>query len=285
VTGKKLGVIYQQLKQSFKQAGLHQSGLEAHLLLEWAAGLTYKDVISDPDKIVEEVICTQLGEGLERRLNGESIHRIRGWREFYGLEFHLSPETLEPRPDSEALIDLVLPVLQKCQGKIQLLDMGTGSGALSVALLVHQPQSYATGVDIAAGALKMATYNAKLNGVGERFTPCLSDGFAQVTGKYDLIISNPPYIVRAEIAGLDRTVRDFDPLIALDGGEDGLDFYRQLALSSRQFLEDCGKIAVEIGQGQEDQVTILFAEQDFRLVDKKDDLSGTCRALLFEDRL
>jgi len=160
--------------------------------------------------------------------------------------------------------------------------MGTGSGALAIALLAHVPQCQATGVDIAADALQTAAHNAALHGVEGRFQTLLSDGFTNVEGKYDFIISNPPYIASADIPTLDKTVRDFDPLPALDGGTDGLDFYRLLASHSRQFLEPLGQIALEIGFGQKPQVTDLFDNAGFQLVKAADDLSGTCRALLFE---
>jgi len=285
VKDNELKIIYQQLKADFKQAGIGEAGLEAQLLLEWAADLSYKDIITDPDRRLNGAELTQLQQGLVRRLRGESIHRIRGWREFYGLPFQLSPDTLEPRPDSETLIDLILPVIRalaRQQEKIALLDMGTGSGALAITLLVHVPQLIATAVDIASGALEVAARNARQNGVAARFQPLLSDGFAKVEGKYDFIISNPPYIARPQILELDKTVRDFDPVVALDGGEDGLDFYRQLALMSRDFLNPSGQICVEIGQGQEAQIKALFAAQGFCLIAQQDDLAGICRVLMFK---
>jgi len=279
-----LGSLYQHLRHYFADLSPGKTGLEAYWLLEWAADINYKDIVSDPDRLLDVETLAKLESGLKRRLRGESIHRIKGMREFYGLPFSLSPDTLEPRPDSEALIDLVLPFIQqqaRQKKSLQLLDMGTGSGILSIALLAHIPQLHATGVDIVTGALTTARQNAHLNGVEERFQPLASDWFSQVKGKYDFIISNPPYIAHADIATLDRTVRDFDPLIALDGGVDGLDFYRQLARLSGDFLISDGKIAVEIGQGQKTQVIDFFSAQDFRLIATKDDLAGICRALLF----
>jgi len=282
---RKLGAVYQQLRQSFKQANIDHGGLEAALLLEWGVGVTYQDIMTNGDWLIDEIDLKKIEDGLKRRLNGESIHRIRGWREFYGLPFHLCVDTLEPRPDSEALIELVLPpirTLAEQQESIHLLDMGTGSGALAISLANAVPQLLVTGVDIAPGAVEIAQKNAFLNGVEARFQPLLSNWFENVTGEYDFIISNPPYIASHEIATLEKKVRDFDPIIALDGGKDGLDFYRQLAQDSHQFLKPHGKIGVEIGQGQEAQVTALFSFHDFHLIGQGDDLAGIRRALLFE---
>jgi len=284
VSENRLGFVYQQLRQRFAASDMGKTGLEAFLLLEWAVGASYKDIVADPDRLLDEAHLAKIEEGVRRRLGGESIHRIRGYREFYGLNFQLSPDTLEPRPDSEALIDLVLPVLRERAsqgGKVQLLDMGTGSGALAIALLCQVPSLYATGVDIAQGALDAAVINAHLNRVEARFQPLKSNWFDKVAGKYDMIIANPPYIVRADIARLDRMVRDFDPIIALDGGEDGLDSYRQLALMSGHFLLPDGFVGVEIGQGQQSRVTELFVAQGLSLIENRQDLAGICRALLF----
>jgi len=297
VRDNSLAALFGYVKQRLTDSGIDQAGFEAWLLLEWACAperftkpsetkttLTRKDIFLNGDQLINQQAIAKLEEGLERRLGGESIHRIRGEREFYGLIFHLSPDTLEPRPDSETLIDLVLPLIEKkaTQNPVHLLDMGTGSGALAIALLSQIPQLYATAVDIAAGALETAMNNARLHGVEDRFKPLLSDGFAEVRGKYDFIISNPPYIARSDIPHLDKRVRDFDPLIALDGGADGLDFYRLLASLSRQFLFPTGQIAVEIGQGQDEDVAALFEGQGFLLTSMADDLAGIHRALLFD---
>jgi len=282
---ERLGDVYLRLKGCFKEIGSDNAGLEAYLLLEWVADIDYKDIVVNPDKLLGEKILCKLEEARARRLCGESVHRIRGWREFYGLPFHLSPDTLEPRPDSEVLVDLILPFIQervRKQERVKLLDMGTGSGALVIALLSQVPQLHGVGVDISRAAVMMAQQNARLNNVEERFQAIMSDGFDEIKECFDFIISNPPYIARSDIANLDVTVRNFDPIKALDGGEDGLDFYRQLALKSGDFLTKNGFIGIEIAQGKEAQVTALFAFHGLVLVAKSNDLAGICRALLFQ---
>ena len=190
---------------------------------------------------------------MARRIAREPVHRIIGEREFYGLPLHLTAATLVPRPDTETLVDLALPFVKETAartGACRILDIGTGSGAIALALLSAVPQAIATGTDISAEACMVAETNARALGFADRFTAIRSNWFDAVSGEYDLIVSNPPYIATDEIADLDADVRDYDPLAALDGGEDGLDAYRVLARRSAPFLAENGAIAVEIGHDQ-----------------------------------
>jgi len=282
---KNLGQVFYETKRQLEKAGHEQAVLEARILLEWATKTTYKDILITPEKTVDDLSCQTLKQAVERCKRGESVHRIVGFREFYGLKFFLSPSTLEPRPDTEVLVDLILPFIKqlaKEKTSVNLLDMGTGSGAIAIALLFECPQLHGVGVDIAQDALDMAVKNAKNCGVAARFTPLKSDWFSQVIGHYDVIVSNPPYIKTEDIAGLDKNVRDFDPFLALDGGEDGLQFYRKLAQQASSFLTNKGIVVVEIGQGQERQVEKIFAEENYQLIEKNRDLNGIIRALLFQ---
>ncbi|AQS41002.1 MAG: Release factor glutamine methyltransferase [Candidatus Tokpelaia hoelldobleri] len=266
--------------QTLQQAGIEQARLDARLLVEWATATTRLDALARPELALTPEQGAKLDAALQRRVTGEPTHRIIGTRGFYGLDFTLSTDTLEPRPDTETLIDLVLPFLQT-QANPTALDMGTGSGAIAIALLHTVPQLRVTAVDISAGALATARQNAASAGVEARFTTCESDWFASVTGRFDLIISNPPYIPHGDIAALDKSVRDFDPLRALDGGADGLDFYRLLAAQGRRFLNPQGKIAVEIGFRQKEDVTALFTTAGFTRAAARADLGGIEPALLF----
>lgn len=279
-----LGVCYLNSVKRLAAHDIITAELDARLLIEWASNTTPLDRLTKPDSLLDDTVLALIENALLRRINGEPTHRIIGVRGFYGLDFNLSPDTLEPRPDTETLIDLVLPFLRcicRENKKITVLDMGTGTGAIGVTLAAEIPYVFATGVDISSGALKMAQENAVRAGVGERFITLQSDWFAQVAGRYDLIVSNPPYIPRSEITALDITVRQYDPLPALDGGLDGLDFYRALANEAGAFLEQHGRVAVEIGQGQEKDVEAIFAKHHFRLEQTARDLSGIIRALMF----
>ncbi|MCZ2158041.1 peptide chain release factor N(5)-glutamine methyltransferase [Bartonella sp. 220] len=264
--------------------GISEANLEAKILVEWITGTNAFDRISQPDLGLSCEQMTQLKHAVQRRLSGEPVYRIIGKREFYGISFALSKETLEPRPDTETLVDLVLPYLKKHSEKsekITLLDMGTGSGAIAVAILKHMPQSYAVAVDISEGALKTATNNAKNAEVINRFTPLLSDWFHSVTDQFDLIISNPPYIPEADIQYLAKEVRLYDPLRALIGGKDGLDFYRKLSHEAANYLNAKGFVAVEIGHSQEKEVCNLFEQNGFQCLEMRRDLNDIPRALLF----
>jgi len=280
-----LGTLFFEAKERLKNSQHQQAGLAARLLVSWASGAFLKDIFITPEKTVDKTVAERLEMGVKRCEMGESVHRIIGMREFYGLNFFLSPSVLEPRPDTEILVDLVLPFLKRLEeGRhdIKILDMGTGSGVLAVSLLSQLKQLYGVGVDIDKDALDIAWKNACHIGVEARFSTCESNWFENVEGQYDLIISNPPYIKAADIANLDKIVRDFDPVIALDGGEDGLDFYRRLASESAAFLKEEGMIGVEIGDHQEGEVKNLFKENCYDLIERKHDLSGIVRALLFK---
>ncbi len=191
------------------------------------------------------------------------------------MPFRLSAATLEPRPDTEVLVELVIPALEALAGKnsvLELLDMGTGTGAIVISLLHRFEHAHGIGLDMAEGALAMARINAVANGVSDRFAALKSDWFQNVSGLFHLIVSNPPYIPHEDIAELSREVRNHDPLAALDGGADGLNFYRALAQKAADHLYKDGMVAVEIGAGQFQDVEALLKAQVF--------LSQAMRAIL-----
>ncbi|WP_208437788.1 peptide chain release factor N(5)-glutamine methyltransferase [Bartonella taylorii] len=284
MTKHSLNNIIRQTQEELRIQGVSEANLDARILVEWITGTNTSDRILQPDLCLSFEQRIHLENAIKRRIAGEPVYRIIGKREFYGISFTLSQDTLEPRPDTETLVDLVLPLLKKqCEksGKTTLLDMGTGSGVIAIAILKQIPQSYAVAVDISEDALKTATKNAKNADVMHRFTPLLSDWFHSVTGQFDLIISNPPYIPETDIKNLAKEVRLYDPLGALIGGKDGLDFYRKLALEAEKYLKDNGYIAVEIGRSQEKEVCDLFEKNGFQCLEMRKDLSGIPRALLF----
>jgi release factor glutamine methyltransferase len=212
------------------------------------------------------------------------VHRILGFRPFHGLHLTLSPDTLEPRPDTEILVEAVLPLVrERCRSHdgCRILDLGTGTGAIALALLAAERKATALGTDISRGALDAAQRNAHINGVADRFATSQSDWFASLDGRFDLIVSNPPYIASSEIATLDPHVPAHDPLRALDGGRDGLDAYRILARDARSFLSGGGQVAVEIGWDQRNSVAALFTGHGFDLIGAVRDLGGNNRVLMF----
>lgn len=281
----RLDQVALRARQRLRAANLDTPDLDAQLLLEWATATTRLELITCPERSVPAEQAALLEAALTRRCQGEPVHRIIGMREFYGLPFQLSPDTLEPRPDTETLIELVLPFIKQHvaqQGVAELIDMGTGTGAIAISLLAQVAELHATAVDISAGALAMARINAVNNGVASRFAAVKSNWFSQISGKFHFIVSNPPYIPAKHVADLSREVREHDPLRALDGGADGLDFYRSLAAESSSYLTDNGMVAVEIGAGQYDDVKALFAIDGFALVADGRDLAGHYRAMVFQ---
>ena len=258
--------------------------LDARLLVEHFSGTTRTDAIANPERAVAPDVVKAVDAALARRIAGEPVHRILGFRDFYGLRLSLSAETLEPRPDTETLVDAVLPFVRDTvalKGSCAILDLGTGTGAIALALLAVVPAATAIGVDVSSDALATATRNAGALGFARRFSALESDWFEKVSGRYDAIVSNPPYILASDIADLQKEVRDFDPPRALDGGADGLDAYRVLAMSAARYLEPDGIVAVEIGSTQNAQVTGLFVSADFDPVEARRDLSGNDRVLVF----
>jgi release factor glutamine methyltransferase len=279
-----LAKLHAATRRTLEAAGLPEAALDARLLVEAMTGTTRTLAVIAPEKPVDAEQASAVARAVRRRLSGEPVHRIIGRREFYGLDLALSAHTLEPRPDTEALVDLVLPHLRAIaaeSGSVRLLDMGTGTGAIALALLREVPQATATATDISAGALDTARANAAQLGLAERFTPLRSDWFAAVESRFDLIVSNPPYIESGAIAGLAPEVRLFDPHAALDGGGDGLDAYRAIAAGSAARLTRHGLVAVEIGHLQKPSVLTIFEAEGFGLLDEKRDLGGRDRALLF----
>lgn len=279
-----LNNVIRQTQEKLRAQGISEASLEAKILIEWITNTNASDRILQPNLCLSFEQIAQLENAIQRRIAGEPVYRIIGAREFYGISFTLSKETLEPRSDTETLVDLVLPLLKKQSEKskkITLLDMGTGSGAIAIAILKQVPQSYAIAVDISENALKTATKNAENADVINRFTPLLSDWFDSVTGQFDLIISNPPYIPEKDIQNLAKEVRLYDPLRALIGGKDGLNFYRKLSDKAANYLKAEGYVAVEIGYSQEKEVCDLFEKNGFKCLEIRKDLNGIPRALLF----
>ncbi len=280
-----LASLLAHARAALAAAGINDAPLDARLLVEHFSGTSRTDAITTPDRAVSKATLATVDAALKRRIGGEPAHRILGFREFYGLRLRLSEETLEPRPDTETLVDALLPLLRKIvarEGSCRILDLGTGTGAIALALLANIDGAVATGVDLSADALATARKNAGELGLGSRFTALQSDWFSGVSGDFHAIAANPPYIPSDDLATLQGEVRDFDPAKALDGGPDGLDAYRTIAAQSGSCLAPDGIVAVEIGAGQKQDVMKLFIEAGYRLAETRRDLSGHERVLVFE---
>lgn len=271
-------------RKSLQAAGIADPLLDARLLIAEVVGFSLTDFVMKPDRAVTPEESARIAAMIERRANGEPVHRILGHREFHGLDLLLSKETLEPRPDTEVLVDTLLPALKKAvsaKGSARILDMGTGTGAICLALLKECPEATGIGSDISADALETAVRNAARNDLGARFEAIRSDWFEKISGRFDIIVSNPPYIRTDIVATLDQEVRIHDPMAALDGGQDGLAPYRLIAADAGCFLVENGIVGVEIGFDQRLDVSAIFASHGFSLLDAVKDYGGNDRVLTF----
>ncbi|WLD98833.1 peptide chain release factor N(5)-glutamine methyltransferase [Agrobacterium leguminum] len=271
-------------RKRLQAAGIADPLLDARLLIAEVVGFSLTDFVMKPDRVVTPEESARIAAMIERRANGEPVHRILGRREFHGLDLLLSKETLEPRPDTEVLVDTLLPALKKAvsaKGSARILDMGTGTGAICLALLKECPEATGIGSDISADALETAARNAARNDLGARFEAIRSDWFEKIAGRFDIIVSNPPYIRTDIVATLDQEVRIHDPMAALDGGQDGLAPYRLIAADAGRFLVENGIVGVEIGFDQRLDVSAIFASHGFSLLDAVKDYGGNDRVLTF----
>lgn len=281
----RLDALLARCRGMLADAGIAEPGTDSRLLASGVLGLDATRLIADGDHDVADEQADRLLQAVTRRAGGEPVHRILGQRPFRNLALSLSPDTLEPRPDTEILVDLVLPVLAEMVQRgvtPRILDLGTGTGAILLALLDEVPQASGLGVDISAGAVETARANARAAGLQDRAGFHVSDWFSAVAGNFDVIVSNPPYIPSDGIERLGREVRDHDPRAALDGGADGLDPYRVIAGGAHRHLAQGGRIAVEHGFDQKKAVCHLFGESGYIVAGTAQDLSGHDRAILFE---
>jgi release factor glutamine methyltransferase len=268
-----------RLREAFAQARLDNPGLDARILVEAACGIDRAALIAQGEARLGPDAAGRLRDFAARRLAREPVARILGAREFWGRDFALSPATLEPRPDSETLIALALARLP-ADRPATILDLGTGTGCLGLTLLAERPLARGVLVDRSQEAARTARANAERLGVAERCLVVVADWAEAVAGPFDLVISNPPYIESAAIAGLAPEVRRHDPQAALDGGPDGLVFYRRLARDLPRLLTAGGRAIVEIGAGQGTSAPAAMAGPGLRVGPVVPDLAGLPRAIL-----
>lgn len=250
-------------------AGVASPGLDARLLLGLALGVSQSHLIGHRDSGLDERAVTAFEALVARRAAGEPVARIVGAREFWSLRFELSAATLEPRPDSETLVEAALRYVRQSDRTAPLIaDLGTGTGCVLVALLHEIPQARGVAVDISAEALTTARRNAARHGVVQRAAFVRGDYSSALGGGFDVVVSNPPYIASQEIDALAAEVADHDPRLALDGGADGLDAYRAIAADAARVLRPGGAIFLEVGEGQAQAVAKMFDGAGLRAATK-----------------
>lgn len=270
------------LAEQFRAAGIESPELDARILIGHALGLDHTGLASAAAQQISDAAVTQIGQFAARRLAGEPVARIVGQKEFWGLPFIVTPAVLVPRPDTETIVELALELLDRGGARTQLLriaDLGTGSGAILLALLSELPNANGAGTDIEPDTLAVARANAQRLHLSDRASFVESDYGAELTGPFDLIVTNPPYVASADIATLERDVRGHDPRRALDGGADGLAAYRAIAADAPRLLAPGGLLVVEIGAGQQRDVEFLLMNAGLVIAAVRHDLSGIARAL------
>ncbi len=287
-----VGQAQKHLAARFAAAGLDTPALDARLLVTGALGLDAAEGIRNPDRGFDDAGAARIQAFATRRLAREPVSRILGLRPFYGLDLEISPATLDPRPDTETIVDTVLELVRTGQtpgGQApRILDLGTGSGAIILALLHALPDTRGIATDIAPDALAVARRNAVRHGVTDRLETKATRWLDRVSGRFDVIVSNPPYIPSGIITGLAPEVAAYDPLTALDGGADGLDAYRALIPPAAEALNPGGWLVLEIGSGQESDVARLAMDcqtfsTDPHLMERRD-LSGRIRCVAVRAR-
>jgi len=268
------------VKEALSKAGLDNALQEAKWLLAGALGRESSFVTLNPMYTPSPTEENQIQEWLKRRLHGEPLSRIKGVREFWSLPFHLNQYTLDPRPETEVLVEGVLNwVGNRKDAPWRILDLGTGSGCLLIALLHELKQATGVGVDIKEEACSMAQSNAILNTVDARALFRQGNWGETLEGPFDIIVSNPPYIPLKDKETLEKGVLYFDPPQALFGGEDGLDCYQILAHEIKPLLAPQGLAVLEIGQGQRKAIEALFQTAGFKISFILKDLAGIERVI------
>ncbi len=264
-------------------AGVADPRRDAQLLTAAAIEAGLEHLIAHPDRALHGAEVARIEASIARRAAREPVSRILGRRGFWSLEFEITPDTLDPRPDSESLVAAVLEVIE-AQGlagaPLSVLDLGTGSGCLLLALLSELPAATGLGLDISKAALEVARGNARTLGFSDRARFACGDWGAGLGGSWQLIVSNPPYITEGEIGDLAPEVARYDPRLALTAGSDGLDAYRKLLPQAAGLLEWGGILALEVGRGQQDAVTALLVASGFAPLGRYRDLGGIERCLL-----
>ena len=275
-------------KEFISTKDLKQLRYESQILISNILNRSLLKVIVDRKIRISNKNKKKFLKQIYSRSLGKPISKIIGMREFYSREFFVNSFTLDPRPESELIIDCIKRLKIEKRNDVRILDLGTGSGSLIITLVLElskKKKIYAVAVDKCQSALDLAIKNAIKFNIGNNITFIKSNWFSNVRGKFDIIVSNPPYIRSKEIESLDNTVKNFDPFIALNGGEDGLDAYKQIAKNSKKFLNDDGYVCLEIGFNQKNDVSRIFALNKFKKIYELKDLSNRDRLLVFKNKI
>ncbi len=273
-----LGEFYTLLKQKLTASGVESADFEVRSILKHRLNIDFSEIIANPGQKLSKNDLKLPESDVKRRIKGKPLSRIHGSRGFHGLEFALGPETLDPRSETEILVERALKLFH---GKHpdRVLDLGTGTGCIIISLLKAWPETKGVAADISQGALDIAKQNAETHKVADRLEFVRSNWGEAIQGQFDLVVSNPPYIKAGDIESLQTEVRNHDPILALDGGFDGLDAYRKIFFDLPRLLNPSGKALFEIGFGQADDLVRLSRDSRIRIIDTQPDYAGITRVV------
>ncbi len=273
--------IQRKLYNNFLTIGIETPELDARIILKEVLSLDDKDLILKesldiPEEMIEKIITIE-----SRRLNGEPISKIFKKRDFYNSTFVISNDVLDPRPETELIVEIANNYINKNEVK-NILDLGTGSGCILLSILKENRMINGLGIDLSKEAISIAKQNSKKLNLETQSNFLVSNWMSSVNYKYDLVVSNPPYIASEDIKKLSKSVKIYDPILSLDGGDDGLNSYRLIASDLKRIISMNALIIIEIGYNQSLQVIDIFKKNDFKLIKKYNDINGLDRVLTFQ---
>ncbi|MGA8755119.1 MAG: peptide chain release factor N(5)-glutamine methyltransferase [Stellaceae bacterium] len=274
-----VGSVLAEAAAVLSQSGLVEPRRRARQVIGGSLGLEPAELLLYTDRVLDEPQVEQLHSHIERLAAGEPLSRILSRREFWGLDFDLVAETLDPRPESETVVEAVLARVDR-KSSLRLLDLGTGSGCLLLALLSELRIAFGVGVDLSPRAAAAARRNAQLLGLSERTSFFVGDWGSALLGRFDVIVANPPYIATAALAELPPEVGAYDPTLALDGGEDGLCAYRGIVTRISDLMAASALVALETGTGQASAVAAILSSHGLAIEAIEQDLAGHLRCLV-----
>lgn len=277
-----LSLLHNQIVKRFNSSNIESSNLDAKIILKEALNVQDEELIIDSDIFLKSCEKKLLCEMVSRREKGEPISRILGLREFFSLDFKINNFVLDPRPETEHLVEESIKKINE-NNYTNILELGIGSGCVIISILKSCKLIYGMGVDISLEAIKTARENARINNVNN-LDFIVSDWGASIDKRFDLIISNPPYLRSNQIDSLSKEVKLFDPIISLDGGIDGLTAYQNIAKNAKRFLSDNGTIITEIAFDQAKDIKKIFLNNDFLLQNKVKDYNGLDRIMVFSKK-
>ena len=275
--------VYMQARNALREHGIEGYNLEARLLVATAAGKTTQELLRDLSLYTSPEMADRVAALTERRISGEPVAYITGAWEFYGLPMYINSDVLIPRMDTELLVDAAKELLNGRKMDARVLDLCCGSGCIACAVAHERPAARVVAVDLSAKALEVARRNVAANRLSSRVICMQADATASPPmsmGQFDMIVSNPPYVRSADMKKLDPSVRNFEPSWALDGGKDGLKFYKSIIKYWKSVLRPSGYLLFEVGEGQAESVKEMLLTGGFRSVSSKFDTLGVERVVI-----